>query len=197
MSKELHITTWCDGCQAEGKEPAQGQTHVLSIDGPALELDLCDAHWVELLLPYTSELLEKAGRQPEVAGGPYPPKRVKGGNKGSNVHRSVAGLMTHQRKGKPPSRARDLVCGWCPMTYAGAQALSAHVRNVHGLQFLHPDELFGGRCPLCGNDSRILNQHSQREHGGSWGQAYRMALAAGDPYGLAAPVERRAHDVAR
>jgi hypothetical protein len=178
MTREVKVVSWCDMCEADG-ERNEGQPHEIAGVVPApVEIDLCERHEVEIGLRSLATALTKFGRP---------------------THTPVAKLTSQQRRGRQPDR-RDLVCPFCPITYAGTTSLRTHLIGVHGLAIAGQTgigDLFGQRCPLCGEPAALLLNHSRNVHGVSWGEVYRQALAAGDPFKLCAPVERRAREVAR
>lgn len=128
-------------------------------------IDLCDDHRAELVDPLR-ELVDAVGVRPDPPSTGVPPRAAGGGQKPSkNLH------------------VAPCLCG-----KAGAH--DAHIRSAHKMS---TGDLFGTRCPLCGETfqtASVLGSHASRIHElrGS-AHVFAQAERAGDPFGIVA--ERR------
>lgn len=187
MSRELLIISWCDLCPPES--PQRGMAHTIALDGPPLELDLCESHEVALNLVDIGKALAEHGRTPDGA----PP-----------VRRTVT-ASPGKRLGRKPSEGveRSLLCPFCPTPYSRPYSLIQHVSNHHdmraadGTQTNSYAALFPS-CPLCGEQVGVqIQSHCRRQHGGSIGEVWRMGLAKPERRGPLLAIERHVLNIER
>ena len=188
MTREVQILSWCDLCEAVG-EHAPGVGHVVILDGAKpLEIDVCDVHGEPF--DAVAKALAEYGRPTSAPGTATPPKR-------RAEARAALAVSTGIRHGRIPTGERPFLCPFCPLDYSHITALGKHAANVHGVGGKTFAVAMGGKCPTCGKREGVLAGHVSREHGLSIGAAWREALAAGDPFKVCAPIERKARNVAR
>lgn len=190
MTREVQIVAWCDACAVDGEQTPGNSHEVSGVMPMTIEIDLCERHERETGFASLAAALNKFGRAST------------GGTASTRTGRqTVAALTSRARYGRPPVNPRDAVCPWCSLTYVNDSALLNHARAVHGLAIPKgrntSSVLLRNQCPLCGAPTGVIAAHCRNVHGASWGEVYRLALAAGDPFGVCAPIEAQARDVHR
>lgn len=172
--RETQIITWCDACQARGKNTkiTDGESEVtvnLAIAGrpatlDAMTLDLCKADRKALIDPLVALIDEYGVPKPAPTNG--------------HPHRGPRSM------GRPSSRTdRDkvLTCPKCDEPVRGSRRnVIAHLTNNHGLDSVAASKLVptvNGRsvpCPICGyitDGGTGLGAHIRPVHGAdAWEQ---------------------------
>lgn len=167
MATEILTRIWCDLCMDEADVHTEGDHHLVAINGPTRQVDLCRAHAATLLEPLSAVL--------SAHGAPVDTQPT----------RKDFGPLRRTGRTSPLGRAREVQCLWCPLDYTSTSGLHAHIRE-HG--FSHPTEGAGRVCPLCGKEFSAVSSHVRAAHPplvNVW-QAFQMARADGDPHGVVA-----------
>lgn len=157
----------------------------IGFDGVWKELDWCKPCQDEpISLSALRELWEERGidiEAPKRRGRPAGPKPAGDGRPGRKV----------------PDSKKDKQCLWCVEKYAADSAYTKHLHDEHGLPKALT-EVFGRRCPLCGEDDIYrLGGHVRDLHSCSHvSQAFIRARGNGDEYGVVAAIEAKAKKVA-
>lgn len=184
MANLVTITPVCDNDEKHA-QPVEGKTYAVTIDGNELELELCDACYVEILKRIVA-MARPAGQEPPNAGM-------------ASVHQIVPGSVVADSNGQTPAPLELVAekghypCLWCPHEpYPSPTGLGLHVQR-HGLPTSYV-QLYGLKCPLCGDKTKQkLGLHLMQHHDGlTVPEAFQLALADGDPHGVVKPVLAKA-----
>ena len=193
MATEVEVKRWCDACMGEHDARVPGAPVTVSLaPRGALVLDLCDDHRKALLEPLEAAL-DAWGIKPEsqdLARRARPAQRRTAAQAQNDLATLVASQANGSRRGQKPEGGRAHPCPWCPLDYAGATSLRAHVMSQHdapgGLDVLTDT------CPLCGQSGIAqLSGHVTRVHrdeaANGW-QSLKVAEDKGDPFMVVAAV---------
>ena len=163
----------CDRCESKG------------IDTPGIPrgpfdgrmIDLCDACHVEVVGPLVA-LLDDRGVPVDGAKakrGPYRPKKA-----------PVAAEPTVPVPVGPVDRNAPFTCPLCGAVGIVKDSWVMHLRTVHGIPTTV--ELWGNRCPVCGQEFNGIGQHVARAHADLGLRrvvdAFEWARVNGDPCGV-------------
>jgi hypothetical protein len=180
MVQEVQIVAWCDIHNTRDDIKVPGKTHTYVLNGVEVEVDACDACYIDSGLATFETTMSKYGRIIDAL-----------------VVRKASGESP--RKGRVPKNADPshkihcLLCDWHGWSGSGLQN---HIRSEHNLHDIVT--MTGKHCPMCNHECLNLSGlsiHMQTRHGCTIGtERYRHVTRAlwlmmrngTDPHGVIA-----------
>lgn len=195
MSRALVIQSWCDVCQRDDDAQVTGETFQGLLDGKPRELELCEAHWAQLVKPL-ADVMAELGRKPDGQAPKTGPGRPR---KSPPMVQAQAEPSEPERPRKAPQKAQAqeqeqdhaYPCLLCDAVLV-SQGSYRHHLNRHGLS---APVAQGDTCPVCGQEGltkvgvHVSGQHADMGLANA-AQALVWARDHNDPYGAYKAVMR-------